>query len=331
MEPRGIARPGRLGSHMGDLRDGSICHDPRRAGGSQRIRYEYVEAAFPAAPTDAVVLHERSHIRAHREDPVRLVDADIVPEQPYEFRFSVRLLRDEIKQYIEHADEHIRFLAQHIYETLENDGADASWFFVFCMSSVRDDLSQWRAYGGGESGVSIGFDPLKIMTDEMRKRGYLVPVRYQPEDHKALANDIAIATLKFFREGLDRRPGVDRKVWADRFFDAWRVHIIYCAPILKDRSFKDEQEWRLIVNLRQEDITRRRNPASAARSYRGICRSSREKLPIREVVVGPCRHPAVSRISVGTYLQAQGYAINEGNADPAKVTVSSSAIPFQSM
>jgi hypothetical protein len=40
-----------------------------------------------------------------------------------EFRFSVRLLRDEIKQYIGHADEHIRFLAQHMYETLENDGA----------------------------------------------------------------------------------------------------------------------------------------------------------------------------------------------------------------
>jgi hypothetical protein len=250
-----------------------------------------------------------------------------------EFRFSVRLLRDEIKQYIGHADEHIRFLAQHIYEMLENDGADASWFFVFCMSSVRDDLSQWRAYGGGEGGVSIGFDPLKIMTDEMRERAYLVPVRYQPEDHKAIANDIAIATLKFFREGLERRQGADRKVWADRFFDAWRVHIIYCAPILKDRSFKDEQEWRLIVNLRQEDITHVEIQQRSALISRHLPLSLGEKLPIREVVVGPCRHPSVSRISVGTYLRAQGYAINEGNAqdDPAKVTVSSSAIPFQSM
>jgi len=81
-----------------------------------------------------------------------------------EFRFSVRLVRNAIKQYVRHDDEHIRFLAQQIYETLENDGADASWFFVFCMSNVRDDLSQWRAYGGGEGGVSIGFDPSKIAT-----------------------------------------------------------------------------------------------------------------------------------------------------------------------
>jgi hypothetical protein len=248
------------------------------------------------------------------------------------FRFSVRLLRDEIKQYIGHADEHIRFLAQHLYETLENDGADASWFFVFCMSNVRDDLSQWRAYGGGEGGVSIGFDPLKIMTDEMRKRGYLAPVRYRPEDHKAIVNDIAIATLKFFREGLERRPTADRTMWAERFFEAWRDHVIYCAPILKDRSFKDEQEWRLVVSLRPDDIVHVEIQQRSVFKSRHLPLSLGENLPIREVVVGPCRYPSVSRIKVGAYLHAQGYAINEGDArDPAKVTVSSSAIPFQSM
>jgi hypothetical protein len=51
-----------------------------------------------------------------------------------EFRYAVRRLRDEIKNYVGHGDEHIRFLAQHLYETLEQDGADTSWFFVFCMS-----------------------------------------------------------------------------------------------------------------------------------------------------------------------------------------------------
>src|SRR5262249_4018564 len=48
-----------------------------------------------------------------------------------EFRFSVRLLRDEIKKYIGNADEHINFLAQYLYEILANEGADDSWFFVF--------------------------------------------------------------------------------------------------------------------------------------------------------------------------------------------------------
>jgi hypothetical protein len=57
-----------------------------------------------------------------------------------------------------------------------------------------------------------------------------------------------------------------------------------------------------------------------------------DKLPIREVLVGPCRHPNPSRISVADYLVANGYELNNtGENDPKKVTVSSSIIPFQTM
>jgi hypothetical protein len=79
------------------------------------------------------------------------------------------------------------------------------------MSSVPDDLSQWRAYGGGEGGVAIGFNPPKIVQGDMSTRGYLVPVRYSEQDHKAMASDVAIGTLKFFREGLEQLRG-----WACR-------------------------------------------------------------------------------------------------------------------
>ena len=118
-----------------------------------------------------------------------------------EFRYAVRRLRDEIKNYVGHGDEHIRFLAQHLYETLEQDGADTSWFFVFCMSSVADDLSQWRAYGGGEGGVAIGFNPMKLVQGEISTRGYLVPVRYSEQDHKAIVSDVAIGTHRRSRLG----------------------------------------------------------------------------------------------------------------------------------
>src|SRR5690348_16255623 len=52
-----------------------------------------------------------------------------------EFRYAVKLLREELKQHTTHADEDIRFLARYLYETTEQDGADTSWFFVLCMSS----------------------------------------------------------------------------------------------------------------------------------------------------------------------------------------------------
>jgi Protein of unknown function (DUF2971) len=249
-----------------------------------------------------------------------------------EFRYAVRRLRDEIKNYVGHGDEHIRFLAQHLYETLEQDGADTSWFFVFCMSSVADDLSQWRAYGGGEGGVAIGFNPLKLVQGEISTRGYLVPVRYSEQDHKAIVSDVAIGTLKFFREGLEHRKDSDRKVWAERFLEAWRDHVVYCAPILKDGSFESEHEWRLVVNLRPEDVARVEIQQRSALISRHLPLSFGETLPIQHVIVGPCRHPSVSRVSIGTYLRAQGYGLNEPNEhDAKKVTLTSSKIPYQAM
>jgi len=249
-----------------------------------------------------------------------------------EFRFSVRLLRDELKLYMGNADEHIRYLARHLWEVMEQDGADASWFFVFCMSDIRDDLSQWRAYGGGEGGVSIGFDPMKMMSGEIKTQGYLVPVRYRAQDQKAIVSDVAIATLKFFREGLARRNGADRQKWTDSFLNAWRDHVVYFAPILKDSSFEQEREWRLVVNLTAADVARIEIQQRSALISRHLPLSFGDQLPIREVVLGPCRHPLVSRISIGTYLRAQGYVVNESNEnDATKVTVSSSRIPFQAM
>src|SRR5262245_19290034 len=44
-----------------------------------------------------------------------------------EFRYSVRLLRDEFKGLMNHEDEERRWLASYLYQTMENDGADSSF------------------------------------------------------------------------------------------------------------------------------------------------------------------------------------------------------------
>ena len=144
--------------------------------------------------------------------------------------------------------------------------------------------------------------------------------------------NIAGATMKFFKEGLNKRPGGDRKRWADNFLETWREQVIYFAPILKDSAFEQEREWRLIYSLSPEKIDQIEIKQRSTLISRHLPLSFGDKLPIREVVVGPCRHPSVSLVSVGTYLRARGYQVNEvGENDPNKVTVSSSRIPFQMM
>jgi len=249
-----------------------------------------------------------------------------------EFRYSVRLLREEFKNVLDDPDKDKAFLARYLYETMENDGADASFFFVFCMSLVRDDLSQWRAYGGGEGGVSIGFNPGSFLIPEITARAYLFPVKYVPTEHNKIVQDVAKWTMVFFKDGLTQRPGANLKKWADEFLEAWREQVVYLAPALKHPSFKDEKEWRLTYALHPDDMGKIEILQRSTLISRHLPLSFGQKLPIREVIVGPCRHPSVSLVSVGTYLRAQGYLVNGvGENDISKVTVTSSSIPFQTM
>ena len=180
-----------------------------------------------------------------------------------EFRRAVSLLRDSFKPYIDgQHDENTKWLAERIYSNLIDD-AERSQFFVICMSKRKDDLSQWRAYGGGEGGVAIGLSPPDLRQTDASNFGYLVPVSYDAEDQQGLVAKIADMALHFFREGLKLRPGADRKAWACAFLTAFKDHIVYLAPILKDPAFFQEEEWRLICTLDLQ--TRRKSRSSSGR------------------------------------------------------------------
>jgi hypothetical protein len=249
-----------------------------------------------------------------------------------EFRHSVRLLRDSFKPYIDgQYDENKKWLANYLYTNLKDD-AERSQFFVMCMSNRKDDLSQWRAYGGGEGGVAIGLSPRRLITTDTSNFAYLVPVSYDPQDQRSLVAEIATFALRFFCEGLKQRPGANRETWAFAFLTAFRDSVLYLAPILKDPAFFQEEEWRLICSLGAADKKKIEIKQRQTLISRHLPLSFGDKLPIREVLVGPCRHPNASRISVGDYLVANGYELNnEGEHDPGKVTVSSSVISIQTM
>ena len=249
-----------------------------------------------------------------------------------EFRRAVHLLRGSFKKYIDDQDNaDTKWLAEYLYTELIQDGADTSWYFVLCLSNRKDDLSQWRAYGGGEGGIAIGLSSLHFKTDASNFT-YLAPVSYNVEKQQWLTAKIAAEALHFFREGLKRRPEADRKAWADAFLAAFVGQIIHFAPILKDPAFFQEEEWRLVCTLGPTDAKKIEIKQRQTLISRHLPLSFGDKLPIREVLVGPCRHPNTSRISVGDYLVANGYRLNnEGEHDSGKVTVSSSIIPFQTM
>ena len=53
-------------------------------------------------------------------------------------------------------------LLRRLDEALSDPQLETAPVFVACFSEQNDDLSQWRAYSGGEGGYAIRFDPLKL-------------------------------------------------------------------------------------------------------------------------------------------------------------------------
>lgn len=183
-------------------------------------------------------------------------------------------------------------------------------------------LSQWRSYGGGENGYSIGFKAKDLFGVA---NSLVVRVIYDKDKHAALASQAAEATIRFYKEGLDQ--GIEN--WDDTFITAWDSALTQLAPLIKDPGFGLEQEVRLVHQLQLAEIAeirvlQRKTMMSRHFPIRypagGL--TQKPRLPIHRIIVGPSRHKEISRISVDTLLRTYGYQSG---------LVSTSARPYQEM
>jgi hypothetical protein len=249
-----------------------------------------------------------------------------------EYKYSIELVVVALNRlrpsYVSNAD--AIYLLDYIDARISMEASTSSWF-ITCFSTERDDLSQWRAYGGGENGFAIGFDPGQMALGANVQLGMLAPVQYDPADHTKISDAIARATIELFLDGWQRRHAtcaIDN--WASVFLSAWVNNIEYLAPVLKHSGFRAESEWRVIRRLGPDDCAKMIYLAKRTLLSRHLPISycahgtvaDRKILPIKEIMVGPSRHREVSRVSVGDLLRTYGY-------DDSKVPVTVSDIPFQ--
>jgi hypothetical protein len=197
-------------------------------------------------------------------------------------------------------------------------------YFVTCLSEEKDDLSQWRAYAGGENGYAIGF-----MARDLRgcRDGIVARINYDNTLHRTLAKKVAEATVQFFLEGIGKYAPADKAEWGREFLESWERSITMVGILVKDPAFAKERECRIVKRFHNIEVEQLKfiqkegmisrhlplKPGTDATSYL-------YRLPIGEVMVGPCRRPEVSRTSVDSLLRQKGYPTG---------LVSISKIPFQ--
>jgi hypothetical protein len=245
-----------------------------------------------------------------------------------EIRYSIALFKKALTELLskfEGDDRVKRFLTR--YLTIYDEDPEfpthaPSPFFVACFTQQDDDVNLWRSYCSGENGYALGFKAGNLFA----LPNALVKVNYDKNLHEQIAMTVAEATIKFYEEELEaKQQNEEQAVLAEvlkdeeepgetEFITQWDVALSYLSPLVKDPGFASENEYRVIhefvpydlrsaIFVQKKTMMTRHIPLSFPLGGEAWV----PRLPIEKVMVGPCRHREITRISVDTLLRKMGY------------------------
>jgi hypothetical protein len=245
-----------------------------------------------------------------------------------EFALALKLARDELTERINAAPSkvgcsHLELLQDTIY-TIE--GVNTC---VCCFSKRGDALSQWRGYGGGDAGFSVGFTREWFMRVKETLGLSLSPCIYDPEKQQRLIQD---AIDEFLATNTDK---------ATDYWDRNRIHVnpdrprtfaalphagndfatrlAQIAPLIKHESFEDEKEWRLVATVSAHELHHRPGRSMLIPYYKIPIGDDDKFDSIREIVVGPTPHPKLSVASVRSLAIAAGLDLKRDEIKPTRI------------
>jgi hypothetical protein len=196
--------------------------------------------------------------------------------------------------------------------------------FVACFSRLRDDLSQWRGYGG-ECGVSIGFSSLPMC--------FAVTYADTPTDNRIewRARSCIAAIDEFFDRFMltpssvssKNDPGDDDEILAalGKMLRDMHPDVFISSVLVKGESFAAENEMRVVESVPQANLHSRvrfRVARGALLPYVGV--SLGPPAPLTRVIVGP--NPRADLVADGIRLLLDAHGLSE-------VPVELSTIPYR--
>ncbi|UGQ39385.1 DUF2971 domain-containing protein [Rhodococcus aetherivorans] len=224
-----------------------------------------------------------------------------------ELKFAAPILTEMLRHQADHSSlppavvERLRHLADVVeegrFELAWHEKAKEAWPHVVCFCEDGDLLSQWRGYGDGGGGYSIGFsreavsslftaDKLRIENEkdfDLARSPVSPPMKvaYGEED----ARDTLEKAVQEFTDGLVSVEEGDTKLSQDTF-------VLVCQTYLaavKHEAFEEECEWRVIVDRDGTDHPEFRTGKLGLVPYAEVLFPIGESAtsPVREVVVGP--------------------------------------------
>lgn len=186
-----------------------------------------------------------------------------------------------------------------------------------CIASFcecGDLLSQWRGYGNQGKGYAIGFN-LKNLTRTAKKQHFVLwPCVYSSSVQLELVSYLIDSwCLDFCKPGTSHEKMV-------QMID---TSVCQLAPIIKDESFSEEKEWRLVsstISQKSPGFAFREGEFSLIPYYNFSIIDENGRHSINNIVVGPSPHMELAQNSLSTFLAAKKLGA---------VEVKGSKIPFR--
>jgi hypothetical protein len=161
---------------------------------------------------------------------------------------------------------------------------------------------------------------VRFPTNDVQR--FLTRCVYDGEDQYDLINNLVQVIANFAQDKLTIKLEHDR-IFREAFKLFGRL-LPLVAPALKDSSFAEEQEWRLVClpTSFENTPTRFRAGRSMIIPYHEhSLNDDTSKLPIEELMIGTTPHPRLAREAAQNLLLSYGLV---------KATVRSSSIPYRS-
>lgn len=187
-----------------------------------------------------------------------------------------------------------------------------------CLASFCEDgdlLSQWRGYGSAGLGVALGFSGHALERVNRTGWGNLLRCVYEPNEHMQVIRDLIQLLLNAYEIC---KKGVSSDKYASIRKDLigyFNTTFLQVAPVLKNKHFTVEREWRIVTLPRPNTDSKFRALVSNERvgqyyvyEFEPAQSGGHDFLP--SIVIGPASEPELVSGAVWTLCSQSNVGLN---------------------
>ncbi len=199
--------------------------------------------------------------------------------------------------------------------------------FVGSYTEEGNLLSQWRGYCPHGSGVSIGFNPEKLIIST-KPHSFMIGKCIYDNDHKiALAKQLIDVVVSVANERGEALP--NQKHPTQSFHDVFaelEPKLLTVAALIKDHAFREEKEWRIVSPIISNYVKtpiKYREGATLLIPFMEVPlpKNDQQAIDIEHIFLGPTPENYLSINSISMYLSRVG----------AYASILNSAIPYRNI